>query len=212
MVVEVSAMPEGDASSIVPFPRAPGAVRRFPRAVRDAMQAGGAAATCVPVQLDGSAWQAALFLQLAGPECKADRRIVSRTQRPLPVGIEADLIKAEQASVVTLRAEVYTRPDDPMVSEILLTPGAGSSHFEALKLLSTQLRLCWFFGDETYWLMHSQSHPLAPEQRSAFAELLDDATGHDAVVRLTGRYDAGAALASVAGHYELRAGEQRGRA
>ena len=187
-------------------------MKRFPRAVRDAMRAGGAAATCIPVQLDGSGWEAALFLQLAGPECKADRRIISRSEGPLPVGIEADLIKAEHASVVTLRAEVHTRFDDPMVSEILMTPGAGSSHFEALKLLTAQPNLCWFFGDETYWLMHSQSHPLAPEQRAGFAELLDDATSHDAVVRLTGRYDAAAALASVAGHYELRAGEGRGRA
>ena len=187
-------------------------MKRFPRAVRDPMHAGGAAATCVPVQLDGGGWQAALFLQLAGPECKADRRIISRTQGPLPVGVEADLIQAEHASVVTLRTEVYTRSDDPMVSEILMTPGAGSSHFEALKLLTTQPRLCWFFGDETYWLMHSQSHPLAPEQRLGFAELLDDAVGHDAVVRLTGRYDAAAALSSLASQYELRAGGERGRA
>ena len=176
------------------------------------MEAGGAAATCVPVQLDGGGWQAALFLALAGPECKADRRIISRAQRPLPVGIEADLIEAEHASVVTLRAEVYTRSEDPMVSEILMTPGVGSSHFEALKLLTAQPQLCWFFGDETYWLLHSQSHPLAPEQRTGFAELLDDAVAHDAVVRLTGRYDAAAALASVSGHYELRAGERRGHA
>ena len=96
---------------------------RFPRVVREAMQQGGSAATCVPVQLDESGWQAALFLQLAGPECKADRRVISRRGGPLPVGIEADLIKAEHASVVTLRAEVHTRMDDPMVSEILMTPG-----------------------------------------------------------------------------------------
>ena len=175
------------------------------------MRQGGAAATCVPVRLDESGWQAALFLQLAGPECKADRRIVSRTEGPLPVGMEADLIKAEHASVVMLRAEVYTRADDPMVSEILMTPGMGDSHFEALKLLTAQPRLHWFFGDETYWLMHSQSHPLDSEQRSGFAELLDEAIGHDAVVRLTGRYDAGAALTSIASQYELRAAAERGR-
>ena len=173
------------------------------------MQAGGATATCVPVQLDGSGWQAALFLQLAGPECKADRRIISKSEGPLPVGIEADVIKADNASVVTLRAEVYTRADDPMVSEILMTPGAGSSHFEALKLLTAQPRLYWFFGDETYWLMHSQCHPLASEQRSGFADLLDEAIGHDAVVRVTGRYDADAALTTIASQYELRAAAER---
>ena len=173
------------------------------------MHTGGAAATCVPVQLDGSGWQAALFLQLAGPECKADRRIISKSEGPLPVGIEADLIKADNASVVTLRTEVHTRADDPMVSEILMTPGAGSSHFEALKLLTAQPLLYWFFGDETYWLMHSQCHPLASEQRSGFADLLDEAIGHDAVVRLTGRYDADTALTTIASQYELRAAAER---
>ena len=187
-------------------------MKRFPRAVREAMRSGGAAATCVPVQLDGEGWQAALFLQLAGPECKADRRIISRARGPLPVGIEADVITAERASVVTLRAEVHTRAGDPMVSEILMTPGAGSSHFEALKLLTAQPRLCWFFGDEAFWLMHSQSHPLAPEQHSGFAEVLEAAVGHDAVVRLTGRYDAAAALSAVASQYELRAAVDGGRA
>lgn len=187
-------------------------MKRFPRVVREAMQQGGSAATCVPVELDEGGWQAALFLQLAGPECKADRRIISRSGGPLPVGIEADLIKAEHASVVTLRAEVHTRIDDPMVSEILMTPGVGSSHFEALKLLTVQPRLCWFFGDEKYWLLHSQSHPLASQQRSGFAELLEEAVGHDAVVRLTGRYDAGAALTAIASQYELRAAAERGGA
>ena len=187
-------------------------MNRFPRAVRDAMRASGAAATCVPVQIDGERWQAALFLQLAGPECKADRRVISRSEGPVAVGIEVDLIKDEHAGVVALRAEVYTRSEDPMVSEILMTPGAGSSHFEALKLLTVQPRLCWFFGDEAYWLMHSQSHPLPPEQRAGFSELLDDTVRHDAVVRLTGRYDAAAALATVASQYELRAGAGRGRA
>ncbi len=187
-------------------------MQRFPRTVREAMEAGGAAATCVPVRLDGSGWQAALFLLLAGPECKADRRVISRAQGPLPVGIEADLIKSDHASVVTLRAETYTRPDDPMVSEILMTPGLGSSHFEALKLLTAQARLCWFFGDEAYWLMHSQCHPVAPEQQSGFADLLEDAVSHDAVLRVTGRYDASAALASIAERYELRAGARGGHA
>ena len=187
-------------------------MKRFPRAVREAMQQGGSAATCVPVQLDQGGWQAALFLQLAGPECKADRRVISRSGGPLSVGIEADLIKAEHASVVTLRAEVHTRIDDPMVSEILMAPGVGSSHFEALKLLTAQPRLCWFFGDEKYWLLHSQSHPLAPTQRSGFADLLEEAVGHDAIVRLTGRYDAGAALTAIASQYELRAAAERRRA
>ena len=53
---------------------------RFPEAVRDAMQSSGAAATCVAVQLDGIDWEAALFIQLAGAECKADRRAIEQSK------------------------------------------------------------------------------------------------------------------------------------
>lgn len=173
------------------------------------MLTSGAAATCVPVQLDGEAWEAAFFIQMAGAECKDDRRAIGKAAGPLPLGLETDLIETETGAVVVLRPEVYTKADDPFTCEILLTPGEGSVHFEALKLLSSQPRLCWFFGDQTHWMLHSQQHPLDDEQRAGFDELARDALKHDTMVRMTGRYDAQAALAEVVKHYELRAATER---
>ena len=182
---------------------------RFPRSVRRAMAASGATATCVPVKLDSDTWETALFVQLGGVECKRDRRILSKTQRPVPVGIETELIENQNAAVVMLRLEVHTDPDDPLVAEILLTPGEGPEQFDALKLLAEQTRLCWFFGDQDYWTLHSQQHPLEAAQHASFDELLRDAVKHDALIRCTGRYDPQAALAHVVSHYELRAGLAR---
>lgn len=186
------------------------AMKRFPDAVRAAMQAGGAAATCVPVQLDDTDWEAALFFQLAGAECKADRRALKNARGTLAVGMETDMIETDTGAVVLLRPSIYTQPDDPFTCEILLTPGDGGAHFEALRLLSRQPRLCWFLGDQTHWILHSQQHPLDADQHEGFGALVRDALKHDTMVRMSNRYDAQAALAEIVRHYELRAGTQRG--
>jgi len=184
-------------------------VQRFPAAVRNAMQASGAAATCVPVQLDGEQWETAFFFHVAGPECKEDRRLMRKAGAPLQVGLETDLIETEFAAVVMIRPEVYTKENDPLTCEILLTPGEGGVHFDALKLLGTQTRICWFFGDQAYWLVHSQQLPLDDEHRAGFDGLLRDALKHDTMVRMTGRYDSQAALGEIVRHYELRVGALR---
>lgn len=184
-------------------------MKRFPESVREAMRTGGAAATCVPVQLDGEQWETAFFFHVAGPECKDDRRLMRKAGAPLQVGLETDLLETEHAAVVLLRPEVYTRANDPLTCEILLTPGEGGAHFEALKLLGAQRRMCWFFGDQAYWLVHSQQLPLDDEQRAEFSGLLRDALKHDTMVRLSGRYDSRAALGEIVRHYELRAGALR---
>lgn len=181
-------------------------MKRFPEAVREAMRSSGASATCLPVQLDGNQWEAALFIEVAGPECKEDRNILRRCERPLAVGLETDLIETDFGAVVLLRPEIHTRPADPFVCEILLTPGEGGAHFDALKMLSHQPRLCWFFADQAYWLVHSQQHTLDTGQHQAFDGLLRDTVKHNAMIRMTGRYDAQAALGQVVKHYELRAG------
>ena len=86
----------------------------------------------------------------------------------------------------------------------------GGTHFEALQLLSRQPRLCWFFGDQTHWILHSQQHPLDSAQHEGFDALLRDAVRHDTMVRMSRRYDAQAALAEIVKHYELRAGTRSG--
>jgi len=83
---------------------------RFPKAVRDAMQATGAAATCVAVQLNGDDWEAALFFQLAGAECKADRRAIKQAKGPLAVGMESDLVETDYGAVVILRSKRTMAP------------------------------------------------------------------------------------------------------
>jgi len=187
-------------------------IKRFPEAVRASMQSNGAAATCVAVQFDGGAWEAALFFQLAGAECKADRRAVKTAKGTLAVGMETDLIETDTGAVVILRPSVYTLPEDPFTCEILLTPGDGGAHFEALKLLTQQPRLSWFLGDQTHWILHSQQHALDTVQHEGFDSLLRDALKHDTMVRMSKRYDAMAALGEVVKHYELRAGTRQGDA
>ena len=115
--------------------------QRFPRAVRDSMARSGAMATCVPVSLDGGGFEAAFFLQVAGPESKEDRRIMRRSQGPFAMGLETDVVTTDHGAVVVIRPELHTRAEDPLVMEILLTPGDGGAHHEALSLLSRQPRL-----------------------------------------------------------------------
>ncbi len=168
------------------------------------MRSVGAAVTCVPVALDGDDWETAIFFDVGGPESKSDRRALRTARSPLPIGLETDLIEHGAAAVVILRLEVFTSADSPLAGEILLTPGGNATHFDSLKLLTTQRRLVWFFGDADSRIVHSQQHALDDAQRSGFDELLRDAVHHDALVRLTGRYDDRAALGELASHYELR--------
>ncbi len=186
------------------FPGIP--MKRFPQTVRDAMSKAGAAATCLPVQLDGCGWETAIFVQVSGAECKEDRRAMRRATGALAIALETDLVEHENASVVMLRLEIFTRRDDPLAAEILLVPGESQTHFESLKLLATQTRLCWFFGDQNYWSVFSQAHPLEDAQHQEFAALQRDALRHDTMIRMTGRYDARAALSHIVSHYELAAG------
>jgi len=179
-------------------------MKRFPPAVRAVMHERDIAATLVPVQLDGGQWEAALFVRLAGPECKADRRVLAKAKSPLPVGVESDVIEDTSAAVVMLRVEVHVDAADPFAAEILLTPGHNPSHFEAMRLLGIQERLCWFFGDADGSVLHAQSHALSDAQRAGFAELAQEAARHDALIRCTGRYDAQAAMDAVRARYAPR--------
>ena len=190
-------------------PAGPVRGRRFPAPVREAMTASGAAATCIPVELDGGAPEAAFFINLAGPESKADRRGIRHWRGPLSLGLESDVIETDHGAVVVLRPEVHTGPFDPLVCEILVTPGEGGAHFEVLDLLTRQTRLTWFFGDRSFEIIRTRQHPLDAGQREAFAALLKDALRHDAMTRMIRRYDARAALSEVARHYTLRTGVRR---
>ena len=168
------------------------------------MRDNGADATCMSVKLDGADWEAALFIRIVGKECAQDRLMLTRHRGVVPVAVETDLIEEEHGAVVLLRLEVYTFPQNPLALEILITPGGSTVQFETLQRLSSQNRLCWFFANREFRVFHAQQHALLEEQNYEFRTLVDDAVKHDAVVRCTGRYDARAALQSVAAHYELR--------
>jgi hypothetical protein len=163
----------------------------------------------MPVKLDTDDWEAAVFFHLAGPESKRDRQILTKAKRPFAISIEADLLELQQASVVVLRFEVATIPDDPLTGEVLFTLGDVRTHFDTVQLLCRQQRICWFFSDEDFRVLHSQQSPIGDEQRASFDDLLADAVRHDALIRASARYDAQAALAEVVRHYDLRPGTTR---
>jgi len=178
----------------------------FPDFIRNAMRSSGAAATCVPVQFGRAEWEAAVFFHIAGPESKLDRRQLRRTDGPVPIGLSVDVIEHANAAVGVLGLEVHATLHDPLVGEVLLTPGGYESHFDTLRCLSTQPLLHWFFGDQDFRVIHDQGNRLGDAEHREFAEAIERITRHDAVVRLTGRYDASLALADVASHYEVRTG------
>ncbi|MDX1489188.1 MAG: hypothetical protein R3268_13345 [Acidiferrobacterales bacterium] len=163
----------------------------------------------MPVKLDTDDWEAAVFFHLAGSESKRDRQILAKAKGPFAVSVEADLLELTHASVVVLRFEVATIPDDPLTGEVLFTPGETRTHFDTVQLLCRQQRLCWFFSDGDFRVLHSQQNPIGQEQRASFDDLLADAVRHDALIRASAHYDAQAALAEVVSHYEFRQGSAR---
>jgi len=167
------------------------------------MRSHDSAATCLPCVFDSGQWETAIFFRLSGPESKTDRRLLSQTTKPIPLSLETDLIEAESAAVILLSVEALTHPDDPLIGEILLTPGGSEVHFEALRLLASQPRLCWFFSDADFRIIHSQQMPLGRDHHGHFDDLLKDAVKHDALIRCTTNYSAELALSSVVSKYEF---------
>lgn len=185
------------------------------------MRASGATATCVAVQVETAAdqlnhtpeshadsWETAAFILAAGPESKQDRRVL-RSGPGVPLALETDLIEHDHAAIIVLRLIAKTDEQSPLVGEVLLTPGVGGAHFQALQLLTMQPRLIWFFGDKAFNVISSQSMPFGQAHHDHFESLLGDATTHDAMVRVTSRYDARAAIGDTVAHYEMRSATDR---
>jgi len=168
------------------------------------MRNSGAMTTCVPVQYDHGGWESAVFFEVGGKQCKDDRHLLRNTRSPLPVTIEGDVINHANGSIVMLRFEVLTAKDDPLAGEVLLAPGLGQSQFDTLKLLSEQSQLRWYFSDASYAVIHSQQTPLFDHERQGFADILSDAVNHDALLRLTGKYNATNAIQEVCSNYAFR--------
>ena len=179
-------------------------MKYFPESIGDAMRKSGAAATCIPVKLEGPQWETALFIHVAGPECEQDRRILKTARTPTPATLSAELMTHASASIIVLRLEVLTVVDDPLVFEILLTPGAVTSHYECVKLLAIQERICWFFGDSDFRVLQALEQVIDSDKHQRFEALAREAFAHDSLVRMAGNFNAEAALAEVAAHYTPR--------
>jgi len=163
----------------------------------------GGCVTCLPVQLDNGDWESAIFFSVAGRESERDLQTLA-SLRTVPFALDTDIIRHQNAGVAVIRLEVLVNEDDPLVGEILLLPGGNAQHFETLQLLSRQPRLGCFIGDQSYRTVLSQHVLLGENEHREFKSLLDDVVQHDAVVRMTGRYDAGAAFAEITSNYAHR--------
>ena len=103
-----------------------------------------------------------------------------------------------------LRVQMFTRPDNPLVGEVLITPGGAETHYEILTLLSAQQSLTWFLSDQDFNTIHQQRQPLNDQWRDEFLALRDEAFKRDSLIRLAGKYSAQTAFAEVVSHYALR--------
>ncbi len=169
------------------------------------MKKSGAMATCSVVKFaDDKEWETAAFFEVGGKECKEDRRILKRSISPFAVSMEADVIEHTFASIFVLRFEIMTKPADPLVGEVLIAPGIGSSHFEVLDNLTKQEGLQLYFGDGSYRILHTQQILLTDEVRNGMQEVLNQAVRNDALIRLTGKYDVNRAMSEIVEYYAYR--------
>jgi hypothetical protein len=169
------------------------------------MRVTGSAATCVPVKLGASDdWEAALFMHVAGPECKQDRRLLKRAREPVPVELGPRLMAHSAAALVAVELSIATVLEDPLKYEILLVPGREDSHYQAIKLLAGQHRICWFFGDNDYRVIQAQEQEVTANQHELFESIARDAFAHDSLLRISGQYDSDKALSEIVSHYTPR--------
>jgi len=169
------------------------------------MRATGSSATCVPVRLGVSEdWEAALFVHVSGPECKQDRRLLKTAREPVAVEIEPRLMAHAAAAVVSMELSAHTVPDDALKYEILLVPGREETHFQTIKLLAAQQRICWFFGDNDFRVIQAQEQEMESGLHELFESIARDAFAHDSMLRISNQYDSDKALSEIVSHYTPR--------
>lgn len=169
------------------------------------MKTTGSAATCVPVRLGGAGeWEAALFVHVSGPECKQDRRLLKSAHEPTPVELTPRLMAHGAAAIVSIGLRIATVPDDALKYEILLVPGREATHYQAIKLLSQQRRICWFFGDNDFRVIQAQEQEIELGQHELFESIARDAFAHDSLLRISNHYDSDKALSEIVSHYTPR--------
>ena len=108
---------------------------------------------------------------------------------PFSVEIDADLHEHLNGSLIEIGIDIGT-PVEPSRGTLLFLTGHSPAHFETVKLLSSQADLPLFIGDEFCNVLTRQRIILSDAMRTGFKQLLDEALGRDAVIRMTGHYDA----------------------
>lgn len=164
---------------------------RFPDDVVVALHDSGVTVTCLPVQLDEGDWQAAFFfvVPLGSPALEPG----ALDTGPFAVQFEVDLFEHEKGTVLELDIEIRV-PGNPLAGTLLFLTGHASAHFEALRLLGAQEQVPLFIGDPYCQVISQQRVPLSYAHRDGFRSLVDEAVRLDAVIRLSGHYDAEAAF------------------
>lgn len=161
-------------------------VERFPDDVVVLMHNANVTVSCVPIQIEAEQWQAAIFFVL--PEnapCLTGGKL---TGGPFSVELDADLHEHEKGTLIEIGIEIGT-PVQSSHGTLLFLTGHSPSHFESLKLLSEQSHLPLFIGDPYCEVLHRQQIPMSQAMQTGFRQLLDEAVGRDAVIRMTGHYD-----------------------
>jgi hypothetical protein len=162
------------------------AVERFPDDVIVLLHNAQVTVSCVPIQMDDGQWQAAIFFVLAkDATCLNEGQL---SGGPFAVEFDADLHEHEKGTLIELGIDIAT-PVESSRGTLLFITGHSPSHFESIKLLSEQPELSLFIGNEYCEVLYRQRIPLSDVMRSGFKQLLDEAVGRDAVIRMTGQYD-----------------------
>lgn len=162
-------------------------IERFPDDVVVALHHANVTVSCVPVKIDDKQWQAAMFYVIA-----ADAPCLSTgalAPGPYAVELDAELHAHTNGTLIEIGIDIAT-PAQNSRGTVLFITGHSPAHFEAMKLLSTQDDLPLFLGNEFCNVLYQQRILLSDGMRAGFSQLLDEAVSRDAVIRMTGHYDA----------------------
>lgn len=161
-------------------------VEKFPDDVIVLLHNAQVTVSCVPIQMDNQEWQAAIFFVLPKDAPCLDKGQLRGG--PYAVEFDADLHEHEKGTLIEIGIDIVT-PIEPSRGTMFFLTGHSSSHFDAIKLLTEQPELTLFIGNEYCEVLYKQRIPLSDVMRSGFKQLLDEAVGRDAVIRMTGHYD-----------------------
>jgi len=162
-------------------------LEKFPDDVIVALHNANVTVSCVPVRIDEDAWQAAVFFVLpASAPCLGKGFLAPG---PFTVEFDADLHEHANGTLIEIGLDIAT-PVEHSRGTLLFITGHSSAQFDTLKLLTEQADLPLFIGDEYCNVLQQQRVPLSDAMRAGFRQLLDEAVGRDAVIRMTGHYEA----------------------